>query len=83
MLEDPDSTDGCGLIIQHEANLDDSECSCTDEGVAEQRVDLASEVDCKETATLRLFTFDEIIRACSWALMPHPVMIILVSVIHR
>lgn len=76
MLEHPYHTGRRRSVVEQEAHLDDAEHTSRDERVAEQCVDLATSVNAPSRRVVPL-TFEEIMRACSCALIPQPVMMIL------
>lgn len=82
VLEHPDEARRGGLVVENKANFDNSKRARSDECVAEQRVYLGSAIDHADDVqmirTVGPFTLEEIIRACSCALIPHPVMMMLV-----
>lgn len=74
VLEDADERAWCRLVLEHKADFDKSQCSSSDECVAEEPMDLAD-----QQYTYGELTLDEIMRACSWALIPQPVMMMMTA----
>ena len=53
MLKDPDWTVRCGLVVEEEADFDDTENAGSDESISEQSVNLIANVNSSWTSYCR------------------------------